>query len=136
MVKWNLTSVGIALYDNIIRGNENGYSAKLSWMTPSKFYKFQKQLFDMRPNKNGDELMNYLDEGIIETLMQQMSDPLSIFISFYLSRDEQGILEPYEQEGRHRIIVAKKLGLKHVPVWEFQKLKSENNNYQQEKYIL
>lgn len=119
--KWNTHSVGLPYYDAIINGKRKGYLSKFLLMKPSEFYKIQKELFDLRQNVNGEECMQYLDEGIIENLTQQMVDPSRIFVSFYIVRDEHGNLKPYEQEGRHRITVAKDLGFKYVPVWEFIK---------------
>ena len=134
-VTWNISKIDLPIYDEVIhaigtpQAKHERYIPSFKWTTLDYFYKMQVKQLHMRRKYDKEYTgKNYgiyaFHHGIIEdhvkNLMRMMTGGKEIFPAFYLEFDKNGKLLDY-QEGRHRILALKQLGIKYVPVWSFRR---------------
>lgn len=114
--KWlNRTDLGI--FDESIKHPDNPYrkfDCEQIHLTPDEFIKFQKKMIGSKAFEKG------IHEKHKDTLKKLIKDKEFDWFSFVLEFDKKGNLENF-QEGRHRIVVMKELGIKKVPVYFCQR---------------
>jgi|GEM_PF-4278146 hypothetical protein len=119
-ISWDLSNVGIPEFDD----HNSLYNMRFEWLPSEKFYELQVSMFDAdrKYTQNAIELFwgNIEPENIGKILCQMMGG--NTFYSFALLYSEEGELMDF-QEGRHRIVACKILGIEKVPVWNFTKKK-------------
>ena len=123
-IKWNMYETGFGVYDESIKNPDNPhrhYDMELVWMSPSEFIEHQILVvardLQLRGEIDSPESVFYrgYSRPKIDAIMKKIDngEPLDVF---FIEYDENNELVPF-QEGRHRILVAKKLGIDEVPVW-------------------
>jgi hypothetical protein len=118
-INWDTSSVGYPGYDKSIAGSGK-YIAALKYMSPDDYIKLQMNIeSDKWGTDKGEWAFN---SGIQpDKILGLKSDMLrgDVFKTLFIERDSSGKLMPL-QEGRHRAVSAKELGIGMIPVWEFQ----------------
>lgn len=113
-VNWDTTKTDIPIFDmSIIYANDpkKHYNCELKWLTPDEF-------LDWQCKTKGATKEMFL-RGVMESTVNDIIKGIkkgNVFNAFVLEFDELGKLERF-QEGRHRIIAMKRLGIERVPVY-------------------
>ena len=113
-VNLDTTKTDIPIFDMSILHADNPkkhYNCELKWLTPDEF-------LDWQCKTEGTTKEMFL-RGVMESTVNSIIEGIkkgSVFNAFVLEFDESGKLERF-QEGRHRIIAMKRLGIERVPVY-------------------
>lgn len=143
-MNWDIAKTGISKYDeNIAATSTNNphreYEASFKWMKLDDFIVSQKQILQSRIDKtkadyaargkrydgmpNGQMAWDLVyDPSVKDELKQQMQSGHE-FHSLLLLENPDGSLDNSFQEGRHRSIALKEIGVQNVPVWTLRKRK-------------
>jgi len=122
-VNWNTTKTDIPVFDASILDPKNkrrGYNCKLRWISPNTFLEYQYKIMESGFYSGFSETGKSrfwigVDKSSIVFIKKQIKQG-KIFYPFVIEFDEKGNLLDF-QEGRHRIIAMKELGVKRVPVY-------------------
>lgn len=136
-VRWETEKTGYPEFDSYINALKrpehisDRYHAKehavFSWMTPDQYIGEQIKIFEGRAARSRDEILPGsllfkfgLRQEAVEELKLKLLDEKNVFKSLVIEYDESGKILDF-QEGRHRAVAAKELGIEHLPVWSFYK---------------
>ena len=124
-INWDLTTTDYSIFDDSIKHPTNPhrkFNCELRWLTPDEFIDFQYKSIARfyknthRPMEESTKEMFW--SGYYPDHARKVQDHMlsgEKIPSFVIEIDDEGITS--FQEGRHRVIVAKKLGIPEVPVW-------------------
>ena len=116
-ISWDLKKVGISEYDD----PNPLYNKHFEWFQSEKFYKLQVSMFDIGGTYTHDAIElfwgNIEPENVGKILCQMLEG--RTFFSFMLKYSSDGKITDF-QEGRHRIVACRVLGVDIVPVWVFE----------------
>ena len=124
-INWDLYDTDLPLFNSAIKHPDNPHekhTCELKWLTPEQYIKAQEESIrrfyrdTKRPQeRSANELFwsGYFPphaKKIEEAMLRGDKMP-----TFVIEVDEEGVTQ--FQEGRHRIIAARHLGVERVPVW-------------------
>lgn len=116
-ISWDLKRVGIPEYDE----PNPLYNKHFEWFPSEKFYELQISMFDLEGRHPHDAIELFwgnIEPENVGKILCQMIDG-NVFFSFILKYSYDGKLMDF-QEGRHRIVACRVLGIEFVPVWIFK----------------
>ena len=113
-VNWDTTKTDIPIFDMSILYPDDPkkhYNCELKWLTLDEFLEWQCKT----KNTTKEEFLSWIGEDTVNSIIEGIKKG-NAFNAFVLEFDEEGRLEDF-QEGRHRIIAMKRLGIERVPVY-------------------
>jgi len=116
-ISWDLKKIGIPEYDD----PNPLYNRHFEWFQSEKFYKLQVSMFDIGGTYTHDAIELFwgnIEPENVGKILCQMLDGRTFF-SFMLKYSSNGKLIDF-QEGRHRIVACRVIGVDVVPVWIFK----------------
>jgi len=116
-ISWDLKKIGIPEYDD----PNSLYNRHFEWFQSEKFYKLQVSMFDIGGTYTHDAIELFwgnIEPENVGKILCQMLDGRTFF-SFMLKYSSNGKLIDF-QEGRHRIVACRVIGVDVVPVWIFK----------------
>jgi hypothetical protein len=130
-VNWNLALTGLAFADTSIidfTNKHRHYDMKFEWMDLDEFMRIQHQIYEKYARKNAkyhtgtgpirsfdDYWETTVSQKNVDNILELMKDG-GLFNSFVIEIYKDDKLCNF-QEGRHRAVALKSLGIKKVPVW-------------------
>jgi len=121
-VNWNLDSTGFGVFDQSIKHPDNPYrkfDCELVWMSPDEYIEWQYKIIAIDPWAKGRSPKEFFysgyNPGKAKSIENDINDGKQID-SLVIEIDKDGNPLPF-QEGRHRVLVAKKNNIEKIPVW-------------------
>lgn len=129
-VTWNLGQTGLPFADDSIFDYMNShrhYDATFEWMNLEEFMTVQWEVYLKFGAPHEKKAPLSYEEYWTKTVTQRHVDNLiqlmekgTVFTALAIELDKQGKLLDF-QEGRHRSMALKQLGIKKIPVWIVKK---------------
>lgn len=113
-VNWDTTKTDIPIFDmSIVHADDpkKHYNCELKWLSLDEFLDWQCKT----KNTTKEEFLGWVGDDTVNSIIEGIKKG-NPFNAFVLEFDEEGKLEDF-QEGRHRIIAMKRLGIERVPVY-------------------
>lgn len=122
-VNFDVLSTDIPIFDSSIKNPENKnrkYDMRFKAMPIDAFLKLQYEIFETGryaeyPGSGVEKFWLAVSDEHKENIKKAMKEG-KIFPSFVVEFDEEGNLTDF-QEGRHRLVALRELGVSKVPVW-------------------
>jgi hypothetical protein len=122
-VNWS-NSTDLASFDESIHNKDNphrNFDSEKVYLTPEEYIAIQKKILSKRPsNHTPDHLFwSGVSKKRVEEIKKEILNgkELSAFVIEY---NKDGSLTSF-QEGRHRVVALKELGVNKIPVWLMKK---------------
>lgn len=122
-VKWDIGTTGLGV-DTYIKAKGATHESRadkdaiFSWVTTDTFLDMQHDAIVKGGSKSSKEaFLAAASPTKIKELKSQMGSG-NVFDSFAVEYDQHGKIKDF-QEGRHRALAAKELGIRKLPVWFF-----------------
>jgi hypothetical protein len=134
-VTWNIGETGLPFADDSIFDYTNShrhYDPVFEWMDLKEFMDIQWRVYEMNVNRNNEHggtfaiLMRpseYWVKTVTESKVAEITKLMNsgaVFNSLVVEIDKDGKLLDF-QEGRHRSVALKRMGITKVPVWIVKK---------------
>jgi hypothetical protein len=124
-INWDLTTTELGAFDDSIKHFDSPYrnfDVELRWVTPDEYIELQEQSISRFMRDSNRPIVTSPHEMFIHGYFPDHGEKVKEWMlsgdkipCFVVEIDDHGVTS--FQEGRHRIMVAKELGLEKVPVW-------------------
>jgi len=138
-VSWNIGETGLPFADTSIFDYTNShrhYDPAFEWMDLEEFMDIQWRVYEMNVTRHNARISNgkgtfdilmrpseYWTKTVTESKVQEIAHLMNsgeVFRALVVEVDKNGKLLDF-QEGRHRSVALKRMGITKVPVWVVKK---------------